>query len=228
MDDRVNPWFLLGGFLLAANAGAVNVVMLQVFHVPVSHMTGAASAVSFDLVMGLTDHLALIVSIMGGFLVGAILSGLIVGAKVLKAGRRYGAVLMIEGLLLMAAAGLATSTPDFAVVLAAIACGLQNAMAASYHGAVIRTTHVTGIVTDIGMMLGHALKRHRVAWADLFLLACLVIGFLLGGVYGVIGYLVLELAVLWIPAIGLFIGGLGYYLVRVAVRRRQHRLSHAG
>ena len=39
-------------------------------------------------------------------------------------------------------------------VLVAAACGLQNAMCTSHFGAIIRTTHLTGTVTDIGSTLG--------------------------------------------------------------------------
>jgi uncharacterized membrane protein YoaK (UPF0700 family) len=43
-----------------------------------------------------------------------------------------------------------------------MACGLQNAMATGYSGAVIRTTHVTGIVTALGIAVGLAARRERV------------------------------------------------------------------
>merc|ERR1719401_1610209 len=45
---------------------------------------------------------------------------------------------------------------DVAPYLCAAACGLQNGMATSYSGAVIRTTHVTGIATDIGLICGRS------------------------------------------------------------------------
>lgn len=35
--------------------------------------------------------------------------------------------------------------------------GLQNAMMSTYSGAVIRTTHVSGMFTDLGIFLGHFL-----------------------------------------------------------------------
>lgn len=40
------------------------------------------------------------------------------------------------------------------VCLVAAALGLQNAMCTSHFGAIFRTTHVTGTVTDIGSTLG--------------------------------------------------------------------------
>ena len=41
---------------------------------------------------------------------------------------------------------------------AAFACGLQNALTTSYSGAVVRTTHLSGIITDIGNVLGMACR----------------------------------------------------------------------
>merc|ERR1711981_773115 len=42
--------------------------------------------------------------------------------------------------------------------LAAAACGLQNAMTTHWGGAVTRTTHVTGLFTDVGLLLGRLLS----------------------------------------------------------------------
>ena len=42
-------WVALGSSLLAAIAGYVNVTLLDFFHVPVSHMSGAASRLSIDI-----------------------------------------------------------------------------------------------------------------------------------------------------------------------------------
>ena len=38
--------------------------------------------------------------------------------------------------------------------LVAAACGLQNAMCTSHFGGIVRTSHVTGTVTDLGSILG--------------------------------------------------------------------------
>ena len=51
-----------------------------------------------------------------------------------------------------------------------MACGLQNAMSSSYCGLMIRTTHVTGIATDIGVMIGHWLRHRQIeGWKLRFL-----------------------------------------------------------
>merc|ERR1712151_184982 len=45
-----------------------------------------------------------------------------------------------------------------AIYVAAAACGLQNGMATHWGGAVVRTTHVTGLFTDVGLLLGRLLS----------------------------------------------------------------------
>jgi len=94
------------------------------------------------------------------------------------------------------------SDSEIAAYLAIAACGLQNGMATSYSGAVIRTTHVTGIATDVGLLLGRMLRRllrggcrkanldavdlaHlEVDGKKLFLLSILFIAFILGSLIG--------------------------------------------
>ncbi|MEN9839375.1 MAG: hypothetical protein RL177_854, partial [Bacteroidota bacterium] len=144
-DDDLNPvernWVFMGAVLLSFIAGFVNAALLEFFAVPVSHMSGAVSRISIDIGTGNMTDLRLIVSIVGGFLIGAIVSGMIIGGQHLKPGRRYGVVLMIEGGVLLSATALLLLNHPIGVTLTAFACGLQNAMASSYYGLVIRTTH---------------------------------------------------------------------------------------
>jgi uncharacterized membrane protein YoaK (UPF0700 family) len=185
--ERERPWVFAGGTLLAAMAGFINACLLGVFHVPVSHMTGAVSRLSLDLeTIDLTD-LRLVLSILGGFLVGAMLSGLLIGGRKLVPGRRYGMALLTEGAVLGLATYLLVNGSALGVPLAALACGIQNAMASSYNGLILRTTHVTGIVTDVGVMLGHWLRHRRIRLWKLLLLLSLLGGFLVGGVGGAQG-----------------------------------------
>ena len=51
--------------------------------------------------------------------------------------------------------------------LASVGCGLQNATTSTYSGAVVRTTHVTGLFTDLGILLGlSCAARRRTAGAS--------------------------------------------------------------
>lgn len=98
-------------------------------------------------------------------------------------------------------------------MLAATACGLQNAMSSSYCGLMIRTTHVSGIVTDLGVMLGHWLRHRRiVAWKLRFLLA-LLFSFGGGGFVGASLDLVYGPVCLLLPAATSILGGAFFFAI---------------
>jgi len=80
----------------------------------------------------------------------------------------YGAALLGNSIMLFVAAFLTAGEVasaaktygsfgfHFGVCLAACASGLQNSMCTMHLGAVVRTTHVTGTLTDIGSLAGKA------------------------------------------------------------------------
>lgn len=212
------PWVAAGGAALAAVAGFVNACLLSAFQVPVSHMTGAVSRLGRDVATGDATDLLTVLGIVAGFAVGAVLSGAILGDAMLRPGRRYGVVLLLEGAVLAAAAALLGGHTTAGVALAALACGLQNAMASSYYGLVLRTTHVTGIVTDLGVLLGQRLRGRRVPRWKALLLGALVAGFFAGGVGGVAGVAALGPAALALPAGACLVGGTAYLVGRLRSR----------
>ncbi len=67
---------------------------------------------------------------------------------------------------------------------AAMACGLQNAMVATYSGAVIRTTHLTGLTSDMGAAIGNWLAGRRISKPTLGFQAIIWYCFCAGGVVG--------------------------------------------
>lgn len=213
-------WIIGGGVGLAALAGYVNVIALGVFAVPVSHMSGAVSRLGIDVATGNAADLWLVVLILMGFLLGAALSGAIIGEPQLQPGRRYGAAMMVEALALAGATVLLTAGSRSGIPLVALACGTQNAMASSYYGLIIRTTHVTGIVTDLGVIAGQRLRGVRVErWKPALLLGLLG-GFLVGGVVGQVAVDRVGPTAMAPAALGCFVGGLGYYRWRAARRTR--------
>lgn len=189
-DDAATMVLFLVAGLLAALAGYVNAVMLSYAGLPVSHMSGPATLLGIDLGHLELHRLLLLLGIMSGFLFGAMASGLMISSTVLRPGRSYGVALLIEGGLL----GLASLSATFghmplSLMLAAMACGLQNALAASYRGLTLRTTHVTGIVTDIGVLLAHRLRRKQIKTWKLLLLVFILVGFIAGGFGGVLAFM---------------------------------------
>jgi uncharacterized membrane protein YoaK (UPF0700 family) len=211
----LNSWIVLGGSALACVAGYINAVMLMgVYHVPVSHMTGASTHLSVALAEGDGLAVCLTLGLMAGFALGAIVSGAIIGARTVRIGRRYGLVLAIEGIILCIAGLLAWKGNQQAVPLSAFACGLQNAMASNYHGLIVRTTHVTGIVTDLGAMLGRRLRRHPVRRGDFVMLLCLLVAFIVGGVIGAVMQHRLGPWVIGLAGPTCLVAGLAYFIWR--------------
>jgi len=206
-ERQPRAWVFAGGAALTATAGFVNtLLLLSAAHVPVSHMSGAVTTFGIEIMQGGQGHLAVVVSVILGFVLGAIASGLIIGNQRLRPGRHYGVALIIEGIA-FAVAGWGWNT----LALAAFGCGLQNGMASSYLGLVIRTTHVTGIVTDIGVLIGNGLRNQQIQWWKLILLACLLVGFVLGGVMAVLCHRHWGQDALYVVAAGVTAAGLWYF-----------------
>ena len=98
--------------------------------------------------------------------------------------------------------------------LAAMACGLQNALATTYSGAVVRTTHLSGMFTDLGIMLGHAMRGMPMARRRLALCVLIISFFFLGGVLGAWLFARADYGALYFPAVLTGCTGLGYFLFR--------------
>jgi uncharacterized membrane protein YoaK (UPF0700 family) len=200
-----------GAVSLAGLAGYINVVVLGFFNVPVSHMSGAVSRLSIDLTTSNHTDLIVVDSIIGGFLVGAVVSGIVIGGQKLLPGRRYGVALLMEGGVLAVAVGLLRAGNPFGVALAAMACGIQNGMGSSYYGLDIRTTHVTGTVTDLGVMMGHWIRHRRVPPWKMVLLLGIVTGFFTGGLTGALAFRRFGVTALAFASAGSLAAGATYF-----------------
>jgi uncharacterized membrane protein YoaK (UPF0700 family) len=207
-------WVYASGFLLAAIAGAVNAVAwLGVEHKGITHATGAITEASTRLAHHDWSAAAHSIAVVAAFLVGAMLSGVVVAHEQLRLGRRYGIGFVIESALLFGAFVVRDHTlVFFSDYLAAAACGLQNALATSFSGAVVRTTHMTGVVTDLGLLLGHALRGQKPDMWKFWLYVSLLSGFATGGVVGAASSAVLGARALLLPATATFVAGVAYTL----------------
>lgn len=206
---------MLAGAALAAAAGYIDGVFVRLAGLPVTHMSGSAARLSADLATGVFEDAGRVTSLMAAFMLGAAVSGLVVGVQKLRMGRRYGVALMIEGLLLAAAALAFAADQHAAALCAAAAAGLQNAMASTYAGLIVRTTHITGIATDIGFLAGRWLRHRQVEGWRFVLLLMLLLGFMLGAGLGTAAAGLLHAEALWPAAGAITIAGAGYFLWRL-------------
>jgi uncharacterized membrane protein YoaK (UPF0700 family) len=132
--------------------------------------------------------------------------------------------LALESLLLLAAIPLFKQQQIAGALLAAMACGLQNAMATTYSGAVIRTSHLSGMFTDLGIGLGHALRGLPLQKRRLLLCGLIITSFFAGAVAGALLFLRLGYNALLVPAVMTGTTGLGYVAYRYlwALREREY------
>jgi uncharacterized membrane protein YoaK (UPF0700 family) len=200
MIARLPQWVWLGAWVMAFNAGIVNVVSLVGYgHQGVSHMTGITSQMGERVAAADLLGLAHLAGVALCFVVGSALSGLLVEDIALQLHKRYGVVLVLEAALLAGALPLMDHAAVAGLWLAACACGLQNGMATTYSGAVVRTTHVSGMFTDLGLAIGHRLRKMPLPARRLSLCLTVIVGFFCGGVGGAFGFLAWGNRILLLP-----------------------------
>jgi len=199
-----------GAFILAFAAGMVNAIALLGFnHQGVSHLSGIATLIGVEAAQANTGVALHLVAMIVSFVVGAAASGLIVGGQPLVLGRRYAVCLFLEALLLLAALVVLTSGSSTGDFLAAAACGLQNAMTSTFTGSMVRTTHVTGVITDLGVALGLRLRGESIGPRRVVLYLLLVTGFVAGGATGAFAFTAWGYVALGAPCAIVFLIGIG-------------------
>ncbi|WP_367106009.1 YoaK family protein [uncultured Psychrobacter sp.] len=200
MITKLPKWILWGGAVLAFSAGCVNTAALIGFtNLSVSHVTGNVSFFSAAVARFDISSILFIGASLLSFLAGAILSGVVIGQTSLRLGRRYGNALYIEAVLLLISYWLYQQHDYLGQLAAAMACGLQNAMVATYSGAVIRTTHLTGLTSDMGAAIGNWLAGRPISKPTLAFQTIIWYCFFGGGAVGAFLYVRVGYAALFVP-----------------------------
>lgn len=185
------------GWMLAFVAGATNAGGFLAVRQYTSHMTGMISAAADGLVLGQPQALVTAVGALLSFISGAACTSLLVNfGRQRQAHSIYALPLLLEaaclivfGLMGAWLQGLRALFIPAAVSVLCFTMGLQNALITKVSRSEIRTTHVTGIVTDIGIEIGRFLYGFGDApvegnTAKLKLLGGLLLAFAVGGVAG--------------------------------------------
>ncbi len=186
---------------LAFIAGAVNAGGFLAVRQYTSHMSGIVAAMADNLVLGSLPVVASGLAAVLAFLLGAFVTTLFVRwARGYGLESEYALPLIAEAGLLIVfgwvgeefVGGRVLGT----IMLLCFTMGLQNAIITKISNHVIRTTHVTGMITDIGIVLGRLVlaqpeqsgRATTAEYATLRLLSSLVGLFFFGGVVGALGF----------------------------------------
>ena len=206
-------WIQFAMFILACNAGMVNVLgMLMVLHQSISHMTGNVSLLAIHLWQHDFSQVFFLVSVLISFVLGAFYSGYILGNAQFSLSQRYGIPLVCVAIFIVLCWLFTPYFPRYALLWATVAMGMQNAMVSHYQGAIIRTTHLSGVLTDLGLALGYFLRGLQVEKRRVILHLAILLGFLFGGLIATISFHYFNYHAFLIPALCSAVLSLIYWL----------------
>lgn len=154
-------------FLMCSNAGIINAGGFLATGRFVSHVTGFATLFGVDLAQSEIQAAIGILSVPVFFLSGAFIAGLLIDRPIYKKKNpHFDYVMGLSAICLFLAAvgdrlfsfgnfGEVIQLKQVYVLLSllCLACGLQNAAITSSSGFSVRTTHLTGLTTDLGLGL---------------------------------------------------------------------------
>ena len=212
-DTIYSPRHVSSWLLLAGAAGAVNGVAFLMCEQFVTHVTGTVTRMGLEwLHVGLAAEYA---TVLVSFVAGAAASVVAIQAQARRGRRPRWATPLVTVALILVGVAVAGHTgvfgrfggthaadppPVLLLTLLAFAMGLQNASVASTTGLAVRTTHLTGPSTDLGIHLGAAClatgAERRQALRGAALRGGKVVAFMLGAslsvpLVGAFGYLAL-------------------------------------
>jgi len=201
--------------LLCLNAGFINAAGFLAFNVLTTNVTGHAALLAVDIASQNLRSARMIVLWLVLFLLGAFVSSLFI--RTIGKNRIYGyatpIVFIMLILLTVAMFGqnyhhTLPETEYFAGSLL-FGMGMQNAMVSMVSGSVVRTTHLTGMFTDLGIDLAAAVLKYKeispIMKRKITLKLAIIISFLIGGIFGGILFPSLSFKAFYIPSFILLI-----------------------
>ncbi|HRK07453.1 MAG TPA: YoaK family protein [Pseudobdellovibrionaceae bacterium] len=233
VSDQLDLRTVAHWLLLCFVAGNVNSGGYLACHRFVSHVTGFATLAGIEAAeMRWLDALG-VITVPIYFLFGVMISAYFVDRR-LHEGRspRYALVMGLASLCLFVSAGvgvagwwgefghsLVISRDYFLLALLCMASGLQNAALTSSSGSTLRTTHLTGATTDLGIGLvrwwalpSQDARRETEKRVAVLRLGS-ILSFMLGSTVGAFVYLRWQYAGFFLPAL------LGLYVTSIAARQ---------
>jgi len=192
--------------VLAFVAGAINAGGFLAVQQYTSHMTGIVSSMADSIALGEPATLLTGFGAVLSFLTGATCCAILINfSRRRRMHSEYALPLLLEACLLLVfglvGAQVGLKGPwavTWLILVLSFLMGLQNAVITKLSNSVIRTTHVTGIITDMGIQLGRLVywnvpsrSGEPKVQADLVrlrTLTTLLICFFLGGVSGAFGF----------------------------------------
>lgn len=171
--------------IASLNGGLISAVTFESFaHAAVGYATGNITFIASYIIT--KNHFLLINTslLLFFFLIGAILSGVV---TIHQSIAKYRLSFLIEGIIITTAIIGLVNGFNLTMFLLAVALGLQNGATTIYGNSIIRTTHMTGTLTDLGINIAHKLiaPNNTPTW-KILIYVILLISFFIGSILGVV------------------------------------------
>jgi len=193
-DQSLHEFIIIvaGAAFLSLNSGFINSICVIAHGQGVTHVTGSLtyfgiSLASNDTIMALNYFCIICCYMFGASITGYFTTT----ATPFALGFEYGLLFIIGGILLLMACIFEYSYDDnesaksyLYVFFCAMGSGLQNGITTKYSNNVLRTTHMTGTATDIGLVLGKIAHAKTDEIWRLYVLVPSLFSYFLGGCFG--------------------------------------------
>lgn len=219
--------------LLGLTAGFVNAAGFLGFAVLTTNVTGHAALFAERIALQDWATARTVALWMLMFLAGAFISSLIISRIGRNQQYSYVIPIVLEAVILTAVALLgyrydqsATEKELFAGSLL-FAMGMQNSLVSMISGSVVRTTHLTGTFTDLGIELAQMLRKDRedtaLVRARVKLRLAIIFFFMSGALGGAYVFRLLHFYAFLVP-VAILIYTLAYDVLRIKLTRYYQRL----
>ena len=221
--------------LLCIAAGFVNAAGFFGFSVLTTNVTGHAALFAEQIVLQNWKTARVVTLWMCLFLAGAFVSSLIVSLAGRNQRFSYVIPMLIETAILLGVA-LFGYKYNSSLILKELfagsllfAMGLQNALVSIVSGSVVRTTHLTGTFTDLGVELAQVIQKrghdHSALKIRIKLRLVIIFFFMCGAVGGAYLFRLLSFHAFCLPAAVVFFT-LVSDVLRIRVKRYYSRLNN--
>ncbi len=162
-------------------AGATNISAIILFETTITHYTGNISKAAISLGSGDFNSLWIIMGYVGLFSFGSVLSGFLFYERTQGMKIMYSVIPILFGIVLLTTLKL-NSNEHILLKVIALGMGLQNGTFIRIRGILVRTTHMTGYLTDAAFCLGAVLRGNfHELWHLMWYLFSMIV-FFTGGV----------------------------------------------
>lgn len=195
--------------MLSFIGGYVDVYGFMTVAFPLTHFTGSVSKVAMDgiHIQFDKDFYQLIVC-MSFFILGNIFAGYTIGERQFNFKKRYGLIFIGLGIFLTLTFLIFQENILF-IYLLSIAVGIQNGLFITYKGILVRTSHITGTISDFGVYIGYVLRGKIFDRWKIFYYFINLISFFAGGVISKLMFGVYDKKAVYLITFGyIFIGSI--------------------